>query len=82
MSAKHGDTTQDLGDLVRLLVEHPTGYIVACVNACEGLADPSVVPELMAAAKEIASFAQSWQPLTPGDIKRLTDAIAKAEGTE
>lgn len=35
--------------------------------------------ELLAAAKTIASFAVSWQPLTPGDIKELTDAIAKAE---
>jgi hypothetical protein len=37
-------------------------------------------PELLAAAKKIASFAVSWQPLTPGDIKELTDAIVKAEG--
>jgi hypothetical protein len=35
--------------------------------------------ELLAAAKVIASFAVAWQPLTPGDIRVLTDAIAKAE---
>lgn len=36
--------------------------------------------ELLAAAKVIASFAVAWQPLSPGDIRALTDAIAKAEG--
>ena len=40
----------------------------------------AAAPELLAAAKMIASFAVSWQPLTPGDIRQLTDAIAKAEG--
>ena len=40
----------------------------------------AAAPDLLRAAKAIASFAVSWQPLTPGDIKELTDAIAKAEG--
>jgi len=40
----------------------------------------AAAPDLLAAAKLIASFAVSWQPLTPGDIKELTNAIAKAEG--
>ena len=39
----------------------------------------AAAPRLLAAAKTIASFAQSWQPLTPGDIKELTDAIREAE---
>lgn len=40
----------------------------------------AAAPDLLAAAKLIASFAVSWEPLTPGDIRMLTDAIAKAEG--
>ena len=40
----------------------------------------AAAPDLLAAAKVIASFARSWEPLTPGDIRQLTDAIAKAEG--
>lgn len=30
--------------------------IVACVNACKGIADPSVVPELLAALQAICEF--------------------------
>jgi hypothetical protein len=40
----------------------------------------AAAPDLLAAAKLIASFAVSWQPLAPGDIRQLTNAIAKAEG--
>lgn len=40
----------------------------------------AAAPDLLRAAKLVASFAMSWQPLTPGDIKELTNAIAKAEG--
>jgi hypothetical protein len=40
----------------------------------------AAAPELLAACKMVASFAQSWQPLTPGDIRVMLDAIAKAEG--
>lgn len=40
----------------------------------------AAAPELLAACKMVASFAQSWQPLTPGDIRIMLDAIAKAEG--
>ena len=39
----------------------------------------AAAPELLEAAKVVASFAQGWEPLTPGDIKDLRDAIAKAE---
>lgn len=52
MSAKHGDITQDVGDLVRLLVERPTGYITACVRACEGMDDP--VAEIQAMREALA----------------------------
>jgi hypothetical protein len=41
----------------------------------------AAAPDLLAAAKVIASFAVSWEPLTPGDIRQLTDAIAKAEAS-
>jgi hypothetical protein len=40
----------------------------------------AAAPDLLAACKMIASFAVSWEPLTPGDIRVVTDAIAKAEG--
>lgn len=39
----------------------------------------AAAPDLLAACKMIASFAVSWQPLTPGDIRIVTEAIAKAE---
>lgn len=38
----------------------------------------AAAPDLLAACEMIASFAQSWQPLTPGDIRIVKDAIAKA----
>jgi len=34
--------------------------------------------KLVTAAELIASFAVRWEPLTPGDIRELTDAIPKA----
>jgi hypothetical protein len=40
----------------------------------------AAAPDLLAACKLIASYAISWQPLTPGDIREMTAAIAKAEG--
>jgi uncharacterized Zn finger protein (UPF0148 family) len=42
----------------------------------------AAAPDLLAAAKLVASFAQSWRPLSPGDIQELTRAIAKAEGRD
>lgn len=39
----------------------------------------AAAPDLLAACKEIASFAQSWQPLSTGDIASVRAAIAKAE---
>ena len=34
---------------------------------------------LLAAAKTVAGFTVSWEPLTPGDISELTAAIGRAE---
>jgi hypothetical protein len=39
----------------------------------------AAAPDLLAACKLIVSFAKSWEPLTPGDIRVITDAIALAE---
>lgn len=69
--------------------------IVACVNACEGLADPSVVPELLAALKDVVNQNKAFvQMLAPNHRSELSSdplslacnraeaIIAKAEGTE
>lgn len=40
----------------------------------------AAAPDLLKACKAVASFAVSWEPLTPGDIAEVTAAIAKAEG--
>jgi hypothetical protein len=67
----------------RLGIRH--GWCWACVREMRGQWRDEVVSleaqrdELLAAAKEVAGFAVSWQPLTPGDISRLRAAIAKAE---
>lgn len=55
--------------------------IVACVNACEGIADPNVIPEMLAAIKRI-----SYGLTLPADdvqksIRTVLDPlIARAEG--
>ena len=36
--------------------------------------------EILAAARTVAGFAVSWEPLSSGDISDLRAAIAKAEG--
>lgn len=54
--------------------------IVACVNACEGVADPSVVPEMLALLENIqraiddgrVELLPHWQEIAP--------LIAKAKG--
>ena len=63
--------------------------IVACVNACEGLADPAVVPELLAALKVVTECLESTRDCSLGNdpegsaaCDRARAAIAKAEGTE
>jgi hypothetical protein len=58
--------------------------IVACVNACEGIADPGAVPDLLAALKAIlATFHKNNVPL-PAYLRRDEEqaraAIARATG--
>lgn len=87
MSAKHADTTEDVAYLARLLVDRPTGYIVACVRACEGMDDPAAeikaMREVAKQAEAVLKFTVSWTPLTPGDVRELRNALdklAKAKG--
>lgn len=63
-------------------IEANAARIVACVNACEGLADPSVVPELVKAL-EIALDQLEGRTLKYGKqqaINVANAAIAKAKG--
>jgi hypothetical protein len=68
--------------------------IVACVNACEGIEDPSVVPEMLAALKQLtADISRSvdisidWSGsaismiIEGGSLRALIEVIARAEGT-
>jgi len=48
----------------------------ACLSGARAIEH---LDELLKAAKFVASFAKSWEPLSPGDIRELTEAIAKAE---
>lgn len=41
----------------------------------------AAAPDLLEAAKRVAAFALSWEPLTSGDIADLRAAIVKAEGS-
>lgn len=57
--------------------------IVACVNACEGLADPSVVPELVKAASRVVDVVReygSYDGQIADATERLAAILAKAEG--
>ena len=60
--------------------------IVECVNACEGLADPSVVPELLALMQDVLPILESMDhQREEGDepmplIDQVRAAIAKATG--
>lgn len=88
ISASSGDWLDLASVVIRVNDKHdPEGQanaarIVACVNACEGLADPSVVPDLLAALegielKSAGSICDSGRP----DINEIARAaIAKAKG--
>lgn len=57
--------------------------IVKCVNACEGLADPSVVPELLEALKKTRAAlmcADAAGIPVDEELAQLDAAIAKATG--
>jgi hypothetical protein len=63
--------------------------IVACVNACEGIADPSVVPELVAALREVNAELSEYASITingdadtrlKGIVERAEAILAKATG--
>ena len=60
--------------------------IVQCVNACEGLADPSIVSELLALLKEIqGDFARGAYLSSLGErteIPEIELLIKQAEGRE
>jgi hypothetical protein len=60
--------------------------IVACVNACRGIADPGAIPDLIEAARKITQLARldcrnENCPCVQCGIKReLLGAIARADG--
>jgi hypothetical protein len=56
--------------------------VVACVNACEGIEDPSVIPELLADFKRRALFPCSCDDSNPGGCDSCYAAwtLARAEG--
>jgi len=63
--------------------------IVACVNACEGIADPSVVPELVAVLREVNAELFEYASITingeadtrlKGMVERADAILAKATG--
>ena len=53
--------------------------IVACVNGCEGIADPSAIPEIVAALLAVVKWAMS-EGLEEPCFKAARAALAKAEG--
>lgn len=60
-------------------VEANAQRIVACVNACEGIADPSVVPEMLEALRAVHNslFLHSEYPKV---CEQVDAAIARVEG--
>ncbi len=69
----------------RKLLMAPLRAVIHCPDAPIGIepADQLLIaaaPDLLAACKLVASYAVAWQPLSAGDIRVMTDAIAKAEG--
>lgn len=55
--------------------------IVACVNACDGLANPGAIPEVMAALKSTLKWLVDQQAPQCELIKlAMRDAINKVEG--
>jgi hypothetical protein len=69
-------------EIERDVDEANAARIVACVNACEGIEDPSVVPEMLAALKS----AHYWicSDISLGEMQSTRDMlsaiIARAEG--
>lgn len=64
------------------LAEANARRIVECVSACEGLVDPSAVPELLEALQmfnEVDQF-NGWHPNYSDAIAKARAAIAKATG--
>lgn len=51
--------------------------IVACVNACEGIDDPSVIPEVLFLLRRLASGR-----LTPRDVDRALKLLETVEDTK
>lgn len=84
ISASSGDWLDLASVAIRVNDKHdPEGQanaarIVACVNACEGLADPSVVPELLAALEELLELHIAHHN-NPAHVSARA-AIAKARG--
>jgi hypothetical protein len=53
------------------------------VNACEGIADPDVVPELLRLVKQAYELKARYSPDENGRYNSdLLDAIARAEGRD
>ena len=80
-----GGYSSNLEDSLAVLLENEANAarIVACVNACEGLADPSVVPELVKAVAVLRDmdFSDCGDPaLYNAACVRVRAALAKAKG--
>ncbi|NQX95022.1 MAG: hypothetical protein HRT64_08915 [Erythrobacter sp.] len=56
--------------------------IVDCVNACEGIADPSVVPELVEALEELTDYliVNSIESERGARLSRSLKALKRAKG--
>lgn len=79
------------GELTGLDFERPESEqlanaerIVACVNACEGLADPTAVPDLLAACQAVVAAHDAGEGVSNAMIRHLNRlaraAIDKATG--
>lgn len=57
--------------------------IVACVNACAGIADPSAIPDAIHALQKIVEWA--WEHLRKGEdgfmLERIDKTLAKLKGS-
>lgn len=73
---------QGEGDIARANGER----IVACVNACEGIADPGVVPEMLAALKFVSEDFHQTSAVNGGlnieAFQAVQKVIARAEGRD
>ena len=57
---------------------------VWCTDMPHGAANARLIaaaPDLLRACKAVAEMAVHWEPLTPGDIREVHAAIAKATGS-